>query len=613
MKTWACRHFPSPPARLLRHLPPLIRGGEEGWHGETADSACGLFHTASLAIGPAPSPPLAWADENVGLQPFPVPSSFVVRHLPPLLRGGQGGWHGETADSACGLSHPASLAIGPAPSPPLAPPYQGGESARSLRFARGDAARNKITTPASCWILAVVAVIVLLMPRGALGQLTSSEEEKLQILTDPEAVKKKLEKDKNKAPFEFFRSQVAPFDVLPYVKPFHWATLAMELRANDEDYQGYIQSDPVMMPSMPHEMVFRREARLLKEQRARLPLQVNLMQTVPKEWTLDLVRPGAIRPEGIWQASLLTLEPHQMLIMILSKESTNQFAAWNRLIAMLPSDAERESSDLEKQRYYRLVLPMDVDKPALSPHPLTWSTMSHVIWDGLPPDTLSVSQQQAMLDWLHWGGQIVFTGGAGQGYSLLRESFFGPYLPAEATGQTVSLSRDDLRPLSQSFPPPSRQANPGDQSEPVPATTEEAIRRFGAVIRPRPRSCRHRSVRCNLPCCRKPRLIDHLARRGESPFTCRRAAGGARARHDARDQSQRSGTAGMARARHADTPRRAAAAGRADCRPGWIRWSRVSSGAAQPSAGPRSELVSHHEPRRRPGSELWGSHTGRSG
>ena len=183
-----------------------------------------------------------------------------------------------------------------------------------------------------------------------------------------------------------------------------------------------IQSDPVMMPSMPHEMVFRREARLLKEQRARLPLQVNLMQTVPKEWTLDLVRPGAIRPEGVWQASLLTLEPHQMLIMILSKEATNQFAAWNRLIAMLPSDAEREAADLEKQRYYRLVLPMDVDKPALSPHPLTWSTMSHVIWDGLPPDTLSVSQQQAMLDWLHWGGQIIFTGGAGQGvFSLARE------------------------------------------------------------------------------------------------------------------------------------------------------------------------------------------------
>jgi hypothetical protein len=328
-------------------------------------------------------------------------------------------------------------------------------------------------------LFAILAAFLAVMPRAALGQLPSSEDEKIQILTDPEALKKKVEKDKNKAPFEFFKSQVAPFDLLPYVRPYHWATLAMELRANDEDYEGFIQSSTVMMPSMPHEMVFRRDARLIKEQRARVSLQVNLMQTVPKELTLDLVRPGAIRPDGIWQASLLTLEPNQMLVMILAKESTNQYAAWNRLIAMLPSEAERDASEIEKLRYYRLVLPMDADKPALSPHPLTWSTLSHVIWDGLAPDTLSVSQQQAMLDWLHWGGQIIITGGAGQGFSLLRESFLGPYLPAEATGQTVPLARDELRPLSQSFPPPAHHESAGDQSQPVPVTAEEFIQRFG--------------------------------------------------------------------------------------------------------------------------------------
>ncbi len=80
--------------------------------------------------------------------------------------------------------------------------------------------------------------------------------------------------------------------------------------------------------------------------------------------------------------------------------------------------------------------------------------MSHVVWDNYPPDTLSVSQQQAMLDWLHWGGQIVLCGGAGQSFSVLRDSFLGPYLPGEATGATVPLAEDDLRPLSQSYPPP---------------------------------------------------------------------------------------------------------------------------------------------------------------
>ncbi len=183
---------------------------------------------------------------------------------------------------------------------------------------------------------------------------------------------------------------------------------------------------------------------------------------------------------------------------------------------------------------------MDADKPALSVHPLTWSTISHVIWDGLAPDTLSVSQQQAMLDWLHWGGQIVITGGAGQAYSLLREGFLGPYLPAEATGQTVPLSRDDLQPLSQSFPPPAHHESPGDQSQPVPLTTEEAIERFGAATRLRRRFCRRRAARPARRPASKRWLRDDPARRGEPALACRRASSRPGPADDARRQSQRS-------------------------------------------------------------------------
>src|SRR5262249_30354097 len=144
-----------------------------------------------------------------------------------------------------------------------------------------------------------------------------------------------------------------------------------------------------------------------------------LLTQIPKEWIIELVRPGALRPDATWAASLLPMEPHQMLIVILSKDATNQFAPWARMSATIPSSAERDDAPaLEKQRYYRLVLPMDPDKPGLSSHPLTWTTISHVIWDGQAPDVLSLSQQQALLDWLHWGGQLIITGGAGQPYPL---------------------------------------------------------------------------------------------------------------------------------------------------------------------------------------------------
>ena len=213
-----------------------------------------------------------------------------------------------------------------------------------------------------------------------------------------------------------------------------------------------------------------------------------------------MVRPSALRPDASWQATLSTLPPHQMLVLVLSKDATTKFAAWNRMSAIIPSAAERDGGDIEKLRYYRLVLPMEHDKPALSSHPLTWTTISHTIWDGYPPDDLSLSQQQALLDWLHWGGQLIVSGGAGQSFSLLRESFLGPYLPADATGETVPLTQDDLRPLSQSYPPPSAPPGPDDQSQPVPLTTEEAIRRYAyryqapVPIRPAPKRPLYLSV-----------------------------------------------------------------------------------------------------------------------
>ena len=124
------------------------------------------------------------------------------------------------------------------------------------------------------------------------------------------------------SPYEVFKSQVAPFDVLPFVKPHHWSTITLDMRANEEDYDGFLQTEPVMMPGMPLQVVYRRDSRLIKEQRRSLSQQV-LLTRIPKEWTLDLVRPGALRPDASWQASLSVLEPNQMLIVVLSKDSTN--------------------------------------------------------------------------------------------------------------------------------------------------------------------------------------------------------------------------------------------------------------------------------------------------
>ena len=59
-----------------------------------------------------------------------------------------------------------------------------------------------------------------------------------------------------------------------------------------------------------------------------------------------------------------------------------------------------------------------------------------------------------MVDWLHWGGQLVVAGGAGRNLATLREGFLGRYLPADPTGESVPLEQADLQPLADAYPPP---------------------------------------------------------------------------------------------------------------------------------------------------------------
>lgn len=301
----------------------------------------------------------------------------------------------------------------------------------------------------------------------------SPEEERLKILTDPESVKKKVEREKTRPPREVFRSQVAPFDVLPFVKANHWSTLGLEVRSNYNDFAGTLETAPVPLIGLPHEIVYRREARLPKAQTSRLGMQVMLPQ-VPKELALNLVQPESIRPDEVWPASLRVLEPHQMLVVVLTKDPSDVYAPWNRLNALYPHWIDKNDVQaVEKARYYRLVLPMDPDKPALSPHTLTWTTISHVIWDGMAPDTLNTSQQQALLDWLHWGGQLILVGGPGPAFSLLKDSFLSPYLPAETTGENALLTKADLAAMSKAYPPPvARTVRDADDDTAAPYTPQ---------------------------------------------------------------------------------------------------------------------------------------------
>jgi hypothetical protein len=233
----------------------------------------------------------------------------------------------------------------------------------------------------------------------------------------------------------------------------------------------------VTLADQPHDMIYRRDAILVKGQNSRLTLPI-LLPRIPKELNFQLIRPEALRGDD-WAARLSVLEPHQQLVVVLSKTANDHFNRWSQFRAALPWNARRDDPQaLDKLRYYRFVLPLDPEKPMLSPHPLTWSPISHVIWDGLSPETLGDAQQRAMIDWIHWGGQLIIVGGAGPAFTPLRESFLAPYLPAEPSGENVLRSGEQLKALSDAYRPPNIARDP---DEPFAQNTpeNELIEAFG--------------------------------------------------------------------------------------------------------------------------------------
>ncbi|GIW87392.1 MAG: hypothetical protein KatS3mg108_1716 [Isosphaeraceae bacterium] len=264
--------------------------------------------------------------------------------------------------------------------------------------------------------------------------------------------------------FELFRSQVLPFDVLPFMKPNHWATMGFELRANREDYRGVFRTaaeaggqPQARLVDTPRALVYERPALLPKRQTVRRELTVFLpgFNRNTNPLLVELAPEPGSRPEAAFQTFVQRLEPHQWIVPVLSRDPET-FNTWAKSSATLPYSAEGSGPALDRQLYYRLVYPSNPEAPALPDHPLCWTTTSHLIWREFNPEGLSrgsFSQQQALIDWLHWGGQITILA-TGPSLAALEDSPLGPYLPARYRGQADPLTAEELQALSDAYRPP---------------------------------------------------------------------------------------------------------------------------------------------------------------
>lgn len=318
------------------------------------------------------------------------------------------------------------------------------------------------------FLTGVLCSLVWLMagPASVRARDGLTDEEKFKALTGLEALDRtpKERETKDWPPFEMFLSRVAPFDTLPYVKPGHWSLMTVSVRSNDSAYQGWLQSaaevngrPQVPLPRMSSAMVFRMDAGLPQAQEVvrSFPFLMPRVSSSRQPLILELARPGALRADASFEAPIQKLPPHQMLVVVLSPEP-DKYDSWGGMQATVPASADPDGASIDRLRYYRMVLPLLPEQPNLSPHPLTWTTISHVVWDGFVPERLSegsLGQRQAMLDWLHWGGQLVVVA-SGPDVADLADSFLGPYLPARLSGRNVALTAEDLKGLSDEYRPP---------------------------------------------------------------------------------------------------------------------------------------------------------------
>ena len=156
---------------------------------------------------------------------------------------------------------------------------------------------------------------------------------------------------------------------------------------------------------------------------------------------------------------------------------------------------------------------MGADQLTLLPdNPLTWTSVAYVLWDEIDPgEPFPAEQKKALVDWIHWGGQLIISGP--DSLDLLKGSFLDPYLPATNGGTRKFDAADkDLAELSNSWmistqsrsgrTAPSNRPWSGDQTQ--PATRRNRLAKHRRPVRrtpgrPRPhRRFRHSTFRARL-------------------------------------------------------------------------------------------------------------------
>lgn len=242
----------------------------------------------------------------------------------------------------------------------------------------------------------------------------------------------------------------------PLIKSGHWATSISYWRTNNFDFSGRLKTyygnagSPVDIERTNFRFDSLRPVVLTKGQAKGLEATFFVPRRTEEDGTLGFTRSemlagrsGGSRSE--YGFNCRSIRSHEYFFVVLSTIE-GRYAFLSKNDDSFPSMCVREENDLDGAlRLYHVQTPSLKTRIPLSEHSLAWTSIAVVLLDDIDPTQFSTGQQIALLDWLHWGGQLLISGP--QSLDRLKGSFLEPYLPAQA-GESRKLDLEALAELN---------------------------------------------------------------------------------------------------------------------------------------------------------------------
>ncbi len=290
-----------------------------------------------------------------------------------------------------------------------------------------------------------------------------TEEDPQQTAEQEKSDKEKPDKEKenyeNKSPV-IFPGNYSDEIRTNRTKLGHWVTADVRMIANNFNAQGELLARPFNGQAFRPSNVERtnyvmrsvRPVSLPKEEWRNFEISVYLPKnkqlsntTIDFEYTSN--------SSGLLQHATrfarTSMSPYQQHLVVLTNRP-DAYGYVNVLDSVVIPDLTYKNERFPPFYYVVRTKPNEAPIP-LPREPLNWTTIAYVVWDDLDPDQLDAGQQQALVDWLYFGGQLILSGP--DCLDKLQGSFLAEYLPAKFNG-TRNLTSEDLLELNEHWAVP---------------------------------------------------------------------------------------------------------------------------------------------------------------